>query len=136
MRLVSKESDLRSLLVGLPLSVAFVLLRAKQVDLCESWQVLLQTNFRLMLTPTVLTLGILSLRPWLRGAANNFFPARAGDMLRDAYRSRVSTLIGASLVLATVGLEKLLEALVKKASGSSLVCTNADNLTFWRFRLL
>ncbi len=133
MQLINGSSR-RSLLWGLAISISFLALLVNQVDVRKSWEVLAGTDFRLMLLPTLITFATLGLRPrrwqsifpngdrptfWssfsvfsIGTVANNVFPARAGDILRCFLISRERTLSGASLALATVGLEKILDGMV------------------------
>ncbi len=123
----------RSLVLGLAISIGFLVLLVNQVDVRKSWNVLAGIDFRLMLLSALITFATLGLRPrrwqsifpnsnrptfWssfrvfsIGTVANNVFPARAGDILRCFLISRERTLSGASLALATVGLEKVLDGM-------------------------
>jgi uncharacterized protein (TIRG00374 family) len=105
-----------------------------QVDMGKSWEVLGRIDFRLMLTPMLITFGLFALRPWrwqqmfpnsqrpsfwssfrvfnIATMANNLFPARGGDVLRCLLITREHKLTGASLALATLGLEKVFDGMI------------------------
>ena len=123
-----------SVLFGVLLSTGFIVLLIHQVDLAKSWAVLARIDFRLTLIPTFITFGTLALRPWrwqeifpddhrpsfwccfralaIANGANNFLPARAGDLLRCFLITGDHTLTGASVAIATLGLEKIFDGMV------------------------
>jgi len=127
------RANVRSLLLGSLVSAFFIVLLIYQVDVGKSWETLARIDYRLMFTPMLITFGLLILRPWrwqqmfpksqrptlwssvrVFGIAiivNNLFPARAGDVLRCFLITREHKLTGASLALATVGLEKIFDGM-------------------------
>lgn len=133
MMLLTNRAYLRSFLLGLLVSASFVVLLIHQVDVGKSWETVARIDFRLLLTPMLITIGLLALRPWrwqqmfpksqrptfwssftvfgIAILANNLFPARAGDVLRCFLITREHTLTGASLALATLGLEKVFDGM-------------------------
>jgi uncharacterized protein (TIRG00374 family) len=123
----------RLLLLGVSISLGLVFFLVRQVDWNHFWAVLTRIDGRVLTVPVAAMVFGSILKPlrWQKifpaqikpdfricfGAlsvgnmANNFLPARGGDLLRCFLVARKSALIGGSAVLATVGLEKLLDGL-------------------------
>jgi uncharacterized protein (TIRG00374 family) len=127
------SANVRSLLLGLLVSVSFGVLLIYQVDVEKSWEILGRIDLRLMHTPLLITGGLFALRPWrwqqmfpnthrpsfrssfrvfgIAIMANNLFPARGGDVLRCFLITREHKSVSASLALATLGLEKVFDGM-------------------------
>lgn len=126
----------RMLLVGLVISSAllfFLLRQLKKSDLSQIWTVLAGLNPWMLAVPIAAGSASAILRPWrwqkifppnlrptfwlsfgalsVGNMANNLVPVRGGDLLRCFLISRKNSLSGASLALATLGLEKVLDGL-------------------------
>ncbi|HUO05319.1 MAG TPA: lysylphosphatidylglycerol synthase transmembrane domain-containing protein [Candidatus Binataceae bacterium] len=126
----------RMLLLGIAVSATLLYLLMRQLekgDWARIWDVLAGLNPWWMAVP--IAGGLLSaiLRPWrwqkifpeeshpgyrpcfaalsVGNMTNNLVPARGGDLLRCFMISRDKSLAGASLALATLGLEKVLDGL-------------------------
>lgn len=123
----------RSLLFGLLLGLGLLALLLTHISLGKAWWVLARLDGHQLLLPLLATAGSLLLRPWrwqmifLPGKrpefwscfsalamglmTNNFLPGRGGDLLRCFLLRREASLVEASMVLATLGLEKVLDGL-------------------------
>jgi uncharacterized membrane protein YbhN (UPF0104 family) len=133
MTVVTNRSWRRSLILGLLIGLGLLILVLSQLSLKQAWQNLAQLDGRRLLLPLLVTLVCQPFRPWRWQAifpkdvrpgfwscfsvlavglmTNNFLPGRGGDLLRCFLVNRKVTLAGASLVLATLGLEKVLDGL-------------------------
>jgi glycosyltransferase 2 family protein len=122
-----------SMLLGLGISLLCLVYVFSQVDLQQSWQVLLGIDQRLLLLPIGIAILELPLRPWRWWASfpsperprfgacfsvlgigimvNNFLPGRGGDVLRCFLLKRDERRLSPSLALATLGVEKILDGL-------------------------
>jgi uncharacterized protein (TIRG00374 family) len=123
----------RSLLLGIMIALGLLVLLFSQINLSQALQTFAQLDARQLLLPMLITMGCLPFRPWrwqmifpprtrpkfwscfsvlyLGSMSNNFLPGRGGDVLRCFLVRREVSLAGASLVLATLGLEKILDGL-------------------------
>jgi glycosyltransferase 2 family protein len=123
----------RLLLLGVSISSGFLILLLRKLEWNQFWGVLTRINGRILVVPIAAMICGSLLKPlrWQKifpsqmkpsfrlcfGAlsvgnmANSFLPARGGDLLRCFLVARKSTLTGGSTVLATVGLEKILDGL-------------------------
>ena len=123
----------RSLLLGLIIGLSLLALLFSQLNLRQAWQTLTRLDGRHFLLPLLVTTGAIFLRPWrwhaifppdarpnflscfsvmwVGNMTNNFLPGRGGDLLRCFMVTRQTSLTRASLVLATLGLEKVLDGL-------------------------
>lgn len=136
-----------SLLLGLLIGLGLLVLLFSRLSLRQAWQTLTRLDGRQLLLPLLATAGSVSLRPWrwqaifppharpgfsacfsvlwVGNMTNNFLPGRGGDLLRCFLVRRDVSLVGATLVLATLGLEKVLDGLALLA---------VVLLSFWFFR--
>lgn len=123
----------RLLLFGVFISSGLLIFLLRQLDWSQFWAALTRINGRILTVPIAAMICGSLLKPlrWQKifpvqmkprfricfGAltvgnmANNFLPARSGDLLRCFLVARKSTSTGGSTVLATVGLEKILDGL-------------------------
>lgn len=130
MRTVSKRRFQGAVLGGL-ISLCFVGLLLKRVSLDDAWRTLRILDARRLMLPLLMLalnyplralrwqlLFPAQVRPeyWptfrtyaIGTGANNFAPARAGDVARCVLISRDSSLAGSSLALATFAIEKVLD---------------------------
>ncbi len=130
---MTNHSSHRSLLLGLLIGLGLLVFVLSQLSLKQAWQTLIQLDGPKLLFPLMVTIGSQPLRPWRWQAifpkearpgfwscfsvlavglmTNNFLPGRGGDLLRCFLVRRKVSLAGASLVLATLGLEKVLDGL-------------------------
>ena len=126
-------SSRRSLQLGLLIGFGLLVFVLSQLSLKQAWQTLVQLEGQKLLFPLVVTVGTQPLRPWRWQAifpkearpgfwscfsvlgvglmSNNFLPGRGGDLLRCFLAARQISLAGATFVLATLGLEKVLDGL-------------------------
>jgi glycosyltransferase 2 family protein len=124
-----------SWLIGLAVSVCCLVLVLSHINLAETGSALARLDWNLFWLPVVLTFLDLPLRPWrwqasfpggqqpsfqdcfkvlaIGNLVNNLVPGRGGDLLRCFLlkHNRQPDAISASQVLATIGLEKLLDGL-------------------------
>lgn len=122
-----------SVVLGLGISALCLVFVFSQVNLGQSWQVLLGIDSRLLLLPIAIAILELPLRPWRWWASfpiqerprffscfsvlaigimvNNFLPGRGGDVLRCFLLKQGERRISPSLALATLGVEKILDGL-------------------------
>ena len=130
---VTRDFRGRWVVLGLVVSFCFLALLLWHVDLGQSWQILVQVDGHLILLPVLVTIATLPLRPWrwqvifpprmrppwlscfgvlaVGNMANNLLPGRGGDLLRCFLISRKHSVRGASMVLGTLALEKVLDGL-------------------------
>jgi uncharacterized protein (TIRG00374 family) len=123
----------RSAVLGGLVSLCFIGLLLKRVNLFDTWQTLRSIDARLLMFPLLIGALNYSLRAlrwqlifprqarpsyWLTfrtfaigTGANNFVPGRAGDVARCVLISPDSSLAGSSLALATLAIEKVLDGL-------------------------
>jgi glycosyltransferase 2 family protein len=123
----------RSAVLGGLISLCFVGLLLKRVNLFDTWQTLRGIDARLLLLPLLMFALNYPLRAlrwqlifprqtrpgyWLTfrtfaigTGSNNFVPGRAGDVARCVLISHDSSLAGSSLALATLAIEKVLDGL-------------------------
>jgi hypothetical protein len=122
------------LLLGLFVSSGLLIFLLRQLDWNQFWAVLTRINGRILTVPIAAIICGSLLKPWrwqkifpvqmkphfricfgalsVGNMANNFLPARGGDLLRCFLVGRKSASTGgSSTVLATVGLEKILDGL-------------------------
>ena len=133
MSIVTNSTWRRSLLLGLLIGLGLLVIVLSQLNLKQAWQTLIQLDGRKLWFPLLITVGSQPLRPWrwqtifpkesrprfwscfsvlaVGLMSNNFLPGRGGDLLRCFLVRREVSLAGASLVLATLGLEKVLDGM-------------------------
>jgi uncharacterized protein (TIRG00374 family) len=131
MTVVTNRSWRCSLVFGLLIGLGLLIVVLSQLSLKQAWQNLAQLDGRRLLLPLLVTLVCQPFRPWrwqvifpkevrpgfwscfsvltIGLMTNNFLPGRGGDLLRCFLIRRKVSLAGASLVLATLGLEKVLD---------------------------
>jgi glycosyltransferase 2 family protein len=124
---------IRSAVLGGLISLCFIGLLLKRVNLYDTWQTLRSIDARLLLLPLLMFALNYPLRAlrwqlifprqarpryWLTfrtfaigTGSNNFVPGRAGDVARCVLISHDSSLAGSSLALATLAIEKVLDGL-------------------------
>jgi len=127
----------RAALLGAVVSLCFISLLLKRVNLGEAWETLRRIDARLLLLPAAmgfLNYPLRALRWQLmfpRGArpdygltfrsfaigtgTNNLVPGRAGDVARCMLIARDTSLTGSSLALGTLAMEKVLDGLALMA---------------------
>ncbi len=120
-------------LAGLAIGAILVGVLVIRIDLRESWRSILRMDPRLIWLPAVMLMVGLTIRPWrwqlifpkpsrpgfwpsftvwsVANMSNNVLPARGGDVLRCFLIARGQGMNRASLALATLGLEKVLDGL-------------------------
>ena len=130
---ITKHYWRRSLLLGLPIGLGLLILVLSQLNLSQAWQNLTRLDGRQLLLPFFATSASICLRPWrwqaifppdarpgfltcfsvlwVGNMTNNFLPGRGGDLLRCFLATRRTSLSAASMVLATLGVEKILDGL-------------------------
>ena len=133
MTFLTNNSWRGSLFLGLVIGLGLLALLFSQLSLKQAWQTLTRLDGRQLLVPLLVTMACLPLRPWrwqtifppetrpkfwacfsvlyVGNMSNNFLPGRGGDLLRCFLVRREASLAGATLVLATLGLEKVLDGL-------------------------
>ena len=133
MKVTARGSYWRWLFLGLLISLCFLVLLFRHVDLDQSWKDLAGVHVRLLLVPLLVTFVSTPLRPWrwqeifpstmrpgfipcfgilsVGNMTNNLLPARGGDLLRCFLIQNKHSLSGASTALATLALEKVLDGL-------------------------
>ena len=119
--------------IGLGLSICLLALLLWHVDLRQLGQIFLQVNGYMIAVPAFIALTTLPLRPWrwqmiflpqirpkwlscfgvlsVGNLANNLLPGRGGDLLRCFLMSGKHSVRGATMVLGTLALEKVLDGL-------------------------
>jgi uncharacterized membrane protein YbhN (UPF0104 family) len=123
----------RMLLLGAAISIGLLFFLLRKLDWNQFWAALARIDGRVLALPMVATLCCFFLRPWrwqrmfpirmkvdfwicfgafgIGAMANNFLPARGGDLLRCYLVARKNPLTRSSTALATLGLEKILDGL-------------------------
>jgi glycosyltransferase 2 family protein len=123
--------------LGFLISLGLLVFVLARTDIGRSWGIILTMRGRGFIVPLFATGAALGLRGWrwqmifpqarrpgvwpcfrvlaIGNLANYFFPGRAGDVMRCFLISREHLTTTASLTLATVGLEKILDGLLLMA---------------------
>jgi len=121
----------RTVLLGILCSGIFLHFALRKVHLAESWAVLAQLRFSALLLPISASVTSLALRGWrwqqifppearpscwtstqilvVSTAINNVVPGRGGDLARCLLVSERISLVGVSLALATLAVEKIVD---------------------------
>lgn len=130
---MATKRRLGAALLGLAASALFLALALRKVDLGQAWQTLRGLDPSLLLWPLLIGMINMPLRAWRWQAIfpspsrprfwtsfqvlamsltlNNFLPGRGGDVARCVLVNRRVTATDSTIALATLGVEKLLDAL-------------------------